>query len=877
MHTSFIKSGSPVGKRIPFQGIAVALILLANSLSLAQNWTPVATPNFGQFVQKTPYFLDPKTGFLYADQLLFPFFRTTDAGTTWENIGNLGAIKQIGFVSISHGFLNTSAGELYQTFDTGSSWNMIAQSVSSFYAAGSAIFALSGNTVSLSTDSGKLWIRSLQNVSFSNLGPDIFGNNDSLVFVTGGDAKGVLRLWYSEDMGSTWQSNIMNPAWTHGIFCLPHCNRIFRTYLPNLVDYYPIILSTDFGNSWKTTLPSPEIGAWITGNSCAMYVSNASDASTAVKGVYRSTDQGNTWNIIPGPDFTELDDGDFHNLSVVGYGAVVYATDIHGTLWKTTNGGDNSMLPSMKAPVFSINDYSSQFRGDTLYSTICDTSSVMFTLENTSCSVMSLESFQIIGLDPDEYSVVFKRHLHCDNLADTFLLSIRPHVAGIRVVAIRRHFADDEFQGFDSSLRFNLNVSGQTNASLNLQSTNLDSINRSIDFGNKPLCFGGERDTIALSNRSCDAIRIIDASLETDSVSKNDFSISGRTPLDLNVKNSPLNISVLFHPELPGQKSGKLIIRTAIGNDTILLSGSAFSDTAKLIVTRNEPLIFESRPLCIAGGKDTIQLSNPSCYNVNIRDIRLEADSMTKFEFAILSSGPAILRADAAPKKIFVTFHPFTVGTKSGNLIIETDLRNDTIPVYAKVGEDIRQISSRCDSLHSSICDSVEGYLHIHNLSCREMSVESVSLPHPFQLLSQRYPIVLNPGDSAAIHVQFTPEHRGIAVATATATISMDQPGNAERFDTSLILSAFATQGSSSFSLSSASLSFDSLHLCESAIQRVVLYSTGCDSLPLRVISISGDTDFSYSVAGSMPKAIASGDSWDPLESTCRHASLSIL
>ncbi len=850
------------------QAIAVLAIYfcVSNSVIAQPNWIQVKQPLPGKKI--TPYFISENIGFIFAPNF-FPVYRTTDGGSSWSASTNTILCNQIYFINTSHGFLASSTG-LYETTDTGSTWKNI-HPVNSFfysvYASNGTVFAIrkSGPDVQLvSTPIGKqIWttiiIGSDKVGSLLQMQPYLFGNKDSVVLAGFDDPTGVFRLWYSKDIGAHWNSNVFSPP-AMGFFCFPHCNDILATYLPtgSNIDYYPIIHTSDFGTSWQTYLMVPEIGAWIAGTNCAIYVS---DAGLPPTGLRRSTDRGLTWKHVLGPDFTELDDQDFHNLSVVGNGAVVYAEDIHGVLWKTTNGGDGSLSAADLSPKFFLQKDPSSI-SDSSAGTVCDTFKIKYSLHNTSCSSMHLESFGVTGLDSTEYGVSISHHSGCSGIADSFTFSMTPKISGLRRVVLNEHFTNDEAFTFDTSLSFVFQLTSPPDPLLQLESKDFRSTNdKVINFGTKAICLAGKIDTIDLSNGSCSALQILKVFLETDSLSTNDFSLSVKLPYSLDIRTSPSKILLLYHPLLPGVKNGKLIIITSIGNDTITFSGIALPDTAKLIVEKNTPIIFEPLPLCLAGGRDTILLSNPSCYGINVINVRFECDSVTKYDFSLSGIGPAMLIANGLARKILLNFHPNTNGIKQGKIIIETSIGNDTIDVSSNVIPDSRTLFIHCDLLKSKICDSVDGSLHLTNLSCRTMTLDSISLPSPYQLLPIRLPLFISFGDSITVPVRFIASNRGSNTITVNAKLSLYQPTGDIHFDTTLTLTGFGLHGASAYSLSSTTTTFDTIHLCDSANRRLVLYGKGCDSLPVRNISVSGDLDFRVLGIGSRISEVATGDS----------------
>jgi hypothetical protein len=167
------------------------------------------------------------------------------------------------------------------------------------------------------------------------------------------------------------------------------------------------------------------------------------------------------------PDFTEIDDHDWQNLSVVGYGSVVYASGNNG-LWKTTDGGDGSLSAAMLAPQHALGHSQFTHYPDTLIVTGCSQSSMELYNQNSGCSYGKFDSISIIGLDPSEYSVFSTHYCSCLPMQDTSFITLQPKDTGTRVVTIDYHFTDDEYHQIATSIMFTLVVSqGSTPIALN--------------------------------------------------------------------------------------------------------------------------------------------------------------------------------------------------------------------------------------------------------------------------------------------------------------------------------------------------------------------------------------------------------------------------
>ncbi len=849
-----------IRKKFLLRSLVLCFLSFASTTSNGQNWKKISTP-LSRFSEIAPYFLNENVGFIFAYNF-GEVYRTTNGGIDWTLSTDSINCNQIYFISASEGYIASSNGIL-ETKDTGNTWQyiyLLNQNCYSVYANDSNIFAIvdSGiKTELISTQRGKINWHSVITGNNGSLS-SILGNKDSIVYAGMYDSSGNFNLWFSTDFGSSWGSNYQSSI-PLSLYCTPQCHNLLKVHYPQQDnDTYIISLSDDYGKTWLPRMQQ-ETGGWITGDGCIVYISNAGQAHS----LYRSIDRGMTWNQIIGPDFTEIDDHDFHNLSVVGGGAVVYAVDIGGTMWKTINGGDGSLHSTPPASRIYVTHNSLDIINGNYQGVICDSMLAQFSFETVPCNPLHLESYSLDSLFPNEYSINYKTHLLCDGATDTFFLSMHPQVAGIRTIILKLHFVDDNFETYDTNFTFTLSFNPSHVASLWIQCPDLDTTTspRSINFGTQRICSGGRREVIKLFNPSCKPLRIKDIRLLTDSLSTNDFSFSGNSPYNLDRRSSPNTFWVDYHPKTPGKKSGVVIIETDIETDTISLLGIVIADTAKLLIDKTDTINFGVKPVCIADGVDTIQISNPSCYGIQIYDVSFVSDSLTKQDYHLTTNGSLFLDDTRKPLTIIVRFQPLSGGIKAGKIIILSDLGSDTIEVYAEVTQEGRALGLRNDEITSPICDSIGTAIHVANFSCRSMKLYSISLPVPFHMLPYVFPVLLQTGDSIILPIRFAPLQRGNRTVTASASVGIEEPTGEIHFDTSFIVSSFATHGPFSYVLSAQSATFDTLHLCDSAKQRIVLYSIGCDSLPLSVISFSGDPDLQVTGIRGQASEIATGDS----------------
>jgi hypothetical protein len=502
---------------------SMLLLTFVASTAFAQHWRKVISPLSSRYL--TPYFLNPNLGFSFVSGLAeaggiylnysVPFLsRTTNGGISWQSLQFFDsieyAITELCFVSTEHGYASTyniqdpQSGGVFETFDQGDHWKLISKdglASIGVYAVGNTVFEAEynfvgnlsavGGAIQWSGDDGATW-SSISNVPGLSLDPNplfqfIYGNLDSLVatvyyhpvgYASNGNRTYDTYLVYSSDQGLSWQARVLVQGTDWGITTLhisPHSCDIIResvNFQDQVADKYTFLKSSADYRNWNASFHD-ETGAWIAGNNCALYLSNAGFDIVGVP-LYRSTDDAATWVGLPGgsfnqPNCREIDDEDWQNVSVVGHGAIVYVADMNGNLWKTTDGGDGSLSESALAPQIVIAHTPFASGNDTLDVNLCSPSSLVVSYQNIGCSYASLESVSVDGLDSTEYTQVSTHHRSCEWTPDTTFITLYPKLAGIHNITVRPHFVDDEYNSIDSAVPVTLNVKpGGSSVGLNI-------------------------------------------------------------------------------------------------------------------------------------------------------------------------------------------------------------------------------------------------------------------------------------------------------------------------------------------------------------------------------------------------------------------------
>lgn len=735
---------------VSFISLCVLLVICRTEAS-AQHWTKVlSVPSVGS----AGAFTNADHGCIgtgdYSSGAAIQIWFTSDGGAHWTrsllpNMRLYGQVTDMAFrdelngwatiqESIEHGWSG-----LYRTYDGGRTWQLWTQATFpvSIRITGRGIFYVERYAgIKRSTDDGLTFT----NILFSGgaLGLDFMNDNVGIMTTEGDPSQ---PYYTTVDGGQNWLPyQARRESW--GAFADPASKKLFFSSEHDIP--YPgsqsfVGMSSNFGVTFQQSYLTDSTDGLTGGISGArgcrsvVYIQRqyAARGNTNLDdGMLRSTDGGLKWVPIGGP--YNYNDKRF---AVTGRGAVVYAFDHVGGIWKTSDGGDGTLTPSVLNSFKVISIGSS----GPLNATVCDSASVVFKFNYADCDSVSIIG---VGFPDDSLHELSSPH--------------RPR-----------------FFGYGGS--------------------SVDSV--TIRF--KPVASGTNTRTIRFSIRQADGF--IQDTIVT------------------------ITINAFPAPE-------KLSIAEVVGDS----------------------LGFGVASVCGGDSVRTITISNLGCTGLSIVNVQVLGTS-----FSLRSGFTPFVLDPGFSKQYLLRYKATLVGQEAGALVVTTATQSDTTSLrgIGKAGQRLLVLSQ--PTITSTICDSALVTIHLRNLSCSFVRIDSMTVPDPYQLGSVTLPVSIPTDSQIAIPLRFVPSTPG----TYSFPIVVHGKDINEAFDTSLTVTAVATEGTASYSYSPDHIDFGSVSVCSAREFTVTVVSTGCDTLEIPMDTLGGaDTAAFHLTADVSTRRVLGGD-----------------
>lgn len=320
--------------------------------ALATTWNKV-----GSFPYQilSMYFADAEHGIIGTgsvpgdDPVVAEIYLTTDAGISWTKAvipTGYSAVSDIFMTDSKHGWAAVGGGiyTLWRTNDGGYSWREECSVTGSFgvgvYETSSALITTDLFSYSrISTDKCASYKRVMLNSQAdAMIGIDFTDDKHGVITSYRNGGKWVRttdggRTWIETDQSvESW--SVYAAKGTSSFYTAEEGNRDGRDYLTK------IRRSDDHGATWRVVreLPFRSTGH-ITGTGNILYVQTASSICVSCagysQGIYRSSDGGESWTALGGPD--NLPDRRFKVVPTGCNTVVVYAADDRGGLYTLTD------------------------------------------------------------------------------------------------------------------------------------------------------------------------------------------------------------------------------------------------------------------------------------------------------------------------------------------------------------------------------------------------------------------------------------------------------------------------------------------------------------------------------------------------------------
>jgi hypothetical protein len=836
--------------RLSLIALLFGLVGIVSTNAFAQpHWVQVAKfPGNGS----CSFFFNANEGFIGTGNYLSGgnanIFSTTDGGKTWLQANFPipvldGEVTDLYFRDRQHGWATIKEANdqgwsgIYRTTDGGLFWRLQYQAtfpVSIRETGRGVFFTERYEGVKLSTNGG-VSFRQISPANGGILGIDFLNDQTGYVSAECAALSPHLR---TGDGGNSWTQNAPGQeAWT--VFADVASGQFFYASERDNSGGKgsgAIMRSTDGGitfvSSWSGK--SDWLSGGISGSlGCrsVVYAQGGKDTTAdAPKGLLRTLDRGASWAAVGGPN-----NNNDTRFSVTGRGAVVYAFDGAGGIYKTVDGGDGTLSPSI-LKLTQIN----QLGASVISSPVCDSANVFVSLSLNACDSATLMSATFVDDTIGELFLrggVGAKSYFAQSLKDSLRLSYHPLRIGTRTFAI--HLRLRQKDGYTEDTTVTVLLQGLTpSKKLQLTTQTAPGI---IDFGTENNCTGDSLREVTVTNMSCTPIK-----LTTLRTSGGAFTVlSSFRPITLDAGNSRSYL-VRFKPSTLGAQAGALYFISNLSSDSVSLVGNGVAGSRGLKLVQ---ATISSSPCDSA--EVAIGFRNTSC-----SDLTLDSVSVAPPFVFLDAAGGKTLSPDSSAV-IRVRFHPSTTDTIRQQVTVHAHLgvqSFDTTLTITGIGKpgapNLALTPSPVDFGSVSTCSSKEFTITATNIGCGDVDVTAIGVDDMTKgfSLTQGLLGTIAQNASRAIKIKFQP----IGSFSTTTTLRIQTSAG----EKTVVLSGQGVSDSGRIELTA---NITSVALCTQAPFSVTLSNTTCDTLFYDSAAISGTGSSDYSLDANLPQIITSG------------------
>jgi photosystem II stability/assembly factor-like uncharacterized protein len=848
------------------------LCLFAATNSSAQNWRSVFSGMNGH--GSASFFFNEMKGFIGFNAVSTnPVVRTTNGGTTWTAVnfapslqgGIVHPVTDIWFRDTLTGWMTmwSQTGVdpcLWHTTDGGANWYgmtglsqmhypaSVRQTTSMTLVTEHPTINGSGTLIpgSLwsSTDSGGTWTR----VSSRNIGLAFTGNTYGI------STSYRSQFMYTNNGGQSWISaaspnNFVHEAWS--AYPWRNAGKFIAIPEDSGGNGSRVYKTKDFTNGYLWEAPKVQLNFMTTGHiagvDSVLYICNSGQFGSAPSGFYRSLDGGDTWINVGGPT-TDQDT----RFSVTGCGDVVYAFDLNGQIWKTSNGGGGPPIPQC---VFINKDSLG-----TLTAMVCDSAHSKYWLHNTNYGDVFIQDLRIIDSSrkPWKTGSVYYDSIPVTyaslTVGDSLLIDLgwRPKLlldstgndsAVLRVI-FTVPYLGYRFDTIYLPLKLKA-ISSPAAFALSSASIKADSVDPCVQFDT----------ALTIVNMGCDTMAITASRLSILSAWSL-FDSSGNA-LALPIKLAPnqgLKYRLSAHPN--GTKSIKDSLSIKMhyqGHDSttvayVEVSGKYIQGVQSTL----SPMQFDSVATCVTYDS-LVMVSNASCDTITITSADL-----TTGDWAIIDTAgkPIVYPIRLAPGThgVFkLRFGPSSTGVKSGRVtlhILNGATASTATMQLSGIGVDNGTFvySHSFDLGSISICETRDTTIIFRNTTCGTISLRAVQAFGNFMVTdSGILPKDVLKGEAQTLHLRFTPSGKTAQNGKVIVFYMLD--GNV--VEDTIFLTAVGAPGSSKFETLPliAAQDFGTKTECDNTDSTSwTIQNTGCDAMRVTDVSLDGNLAPSFAV-----------------------------
>lgn len=783
------------------------------------------------------YFFNAQEGVIgtgnYMGGAIATIYLTTNGGTSWTrselpSSAIVGEVTDIFFRDSLNGWATlteatpTGWSGIYRTTDRGRTWKLIHQagfpvgvretSRGVFYTDRDILPG-----VNLSTDGGRSW-RSIFDLS-SCLGIDFYDDDNG--FATSQAYSSPPAHITTTDGGLTWRYVLTNAeAWT--VLADPVAQSFLLSSEQNNGGTGSMsgLITASSASATEQYIhfdPPFALTGGIAANrgpaSCSRYTyaQIRHVAGSLQPGFLRTTDRGATWTQVNGP-CNRADT----RFAVTGQGAVIFAGDSIGGVWRTTNGGGKGLSPSVLPNVRAVATTAST------RARICDSTRLVFRLNYLGCDSLTIAGIEVLNDTMHELrNIAGLSQALGGTRADSLVLEFTPRTARLWYAELRISIRQSDGYTEDTVLRQLMIGTQQAAGSLAFLGAGSPA---TLDFDSVALCTSSAR-RLTIASTSCYDLPVTGVSVTGPFTLRSSFS---PFVLSLDAERSFL---VEYTPGSAAIESGLLVFRHAQGTDTLRLLGRGYSGGKKLSFGAAAVAASECDSAHV-----TLDLFNLTCSTLKF----LSATGATHVSVAV-AKPDTIASGGSLP--IDIGFVPSSAGSGRDTVTLSFDINGErwdtTIVVTWSASEGKGSLALTASSIDLgtvSPCSSgISDTIVISNTGCGALTIAGQLLDTSQSFRLERLPSSLAQGESDTVIVHFLPTREG-ARFRATLTVRTNAG------DTTIEFIATSATGPGALAIAAAEISPNLL--CESSSFFVSIRNATCDSLYLVSEELLAGQDF---------------------------------